>query len=237
MRDTQLDAFHLVGGTALALKIGHRQSIDIDLFTTADFDAESLAAHLQETYQAGIKRQKTNYISGRIGNVDFDLITHDYPAIQPIETINGIRMMSLADIAAMKINAIVLSGQRLKDFIDIYYLLKTFRYEKIERFYCQKYPNVHAEMARTSLLYHQDIDFNVPVQLKDKKLKWEEVSSAINHAVKQYERLLEQRRFSASLKEAVRKARENQPAENRTIQDPKENGEDEDSEQYRGFGR
>jgi len=189
MRDQQFNSFHLVGGTALALKLGHRDSIDIDLFNIGDFDGGELADHLKKQYHAEIRGQKNNYVSGSIFDVDFDLISHKYPPIKQIEFIQGIRMMSLEDIAAMKINAIVNNGQRVKDFIDIHYLLKEFTYENIVDFYCNKYPNVNHGMARKSLLHYQDVDLSVPVILKDKKLTWEIVKSSINNAVDEYDRM------------------------------------------------
>ena len=62
MRDQQINSFHLVGGTAMALQMGHRESIDIDLFNSGDFDSAQLADHLKTHYDARIKRQNGNYI-------------------------------------------------------------------------------------------------------------------------------------------------------------------------------
>lgn len=64
MKDHQLNSFYLVGGTALSLRIGHRESIDIDLFNSSDFDGDKLSLHLQKEYGAVVKRQKSNYASG-----------------------------------------------------------------------------------------------------------------------------------------------------------------------------
>ncbi|WP_316847658.1 nucleotidyl transferase AbiEii/AbiGii toxin family protein [Pedobacter psychrodurus] len=205
MSDQRLNSFYLVGGTALSLRIGHRQSIDIDLFNSSDFDGDNLAAHLRNNYDADVKRHKSNYTSGSIGEVDFDFISHKYPSIKPIETIDGIRMMSNEDISAMKINAIVNSGQRIKDFIDIHYLLKEMSLDKILNYYSQKYPNVDHKTAKSSLLYHQDIDFNVPVMLTDGKLKWQEVKQGILKAVEDHGRLLESRELFSKLREAKNK--------------------------------
>jgi hypothetical protein len=198
MQDQLFNSFYLVGGTALSLKLGHRESIDIDLFNSGEFDAENLAMHLQKEYGALIKRQKANYVSGNISQIDFDFIAHRYPSVKPLETIQGIRMMSKEDIAAMKINAIVNSGNRIKDFIDIYYLLKEFSCENIMDFYCSKYPSVDAGMARLSLLYHQNIDFNVPVLLRDKSLKWADVQKSIISSVSEYDRQLENKQSEAN---------------------------------------
>ncbi|MEP6727287.1 MAG: nucleotidyl transferase AbiEii/AbiGii toxin family protein [Bacteroidota bacterium] len=51
MADEILASFNLVGGTALALKIGHRKSVDIDLFTLSDFDAQAIFQHLHTAYK------------------------------------------------------------------------------------------------------------------------------------------------------------------------------------------
>lgn len=201
MKDNQLNSFYLVGGTALSLRIGHRESIDIDLFSSSDFDGNELAEHLRNKYGADVKRHKENYVSGSIGEADFDFISHKYPSIKPIENIEGIRMMSNQDISAMKINAIVNSGQRIKDFIDIHYLLKEMPLDEIIGFYCQKYPNVDANTAKSSLMYHNDIDFNIPVKLMDGKLKWQDVHGSIVKAVLEYTRIQEIKASDIKLKE------------------------------------
>jgi hypothetical protein len=201
MQDQHLNSFYLVGGTALSLRIGHRQSIDIDLFNSSDFDGDKLALHLKDTYDANVKRHKGNYVSGSIGEVDFDFISHRYPSIKPIETIEGIRIMSNEDISAMKINAIVNSGQRIKDFIDIHYLLKEMSLDKVMDYYCIKYPNVDPNIAKSSLLYQKDIDFNVPVLLMDGKLKWQDVRLGILKAVQEYTSLQESRELYRKLQE------------------------------------
>ncbi|MFN0254299.1 nucleotidyl transferase AbiEii/AbiGii toxin family protein [Pedobacter ureilyticus] len=201
MKDHQLNSFYLVGGTALSLRIGHRDSIDIDLFSSSDFDGNKLADHLCNNYGANVRHYRENYASGSIGEVDFDFISHKYPSIRPIENKDGIRMMSNQDISAMKINAIVNSGQRIKDFIDIHYLLKEISLEEILGFYCQKYPNADPNIAKSSLMYHNDIDFNVPVKLMDPKLKWQDVKGSIVTAVREHTNVLEGREFYRKLKE------------------------------------
>lgn len=205
MKDQVLQSFYLVGGTALALKLGHRESIDIDMFNSSGFSGDELATYLQRNYSAQIKRQKENYISGTIGQVDFDFITHAYPLIKPIERVEGIRMLSNEDIAAMKINAMDNSGQRIKDFIDIHYLFNQFSCAEIIGFYCTKYPNVAADRARSALLYHSDIDFNVPVILKDNNLKWGTVRDNIIAAVKIYDQGIANQQFVQQLKQGINK--------------------------------
>lgn len=95
-----------MGGTALALQLGHRRSIDVDLFSTKEFDSGKLAEHLKSEYGASIHRQNNNGVFGYIGNTKFDILTDVHLLFDPVERVEGIRMLSLRDIGAMKMSAI-----------------------------------------------------------------------------------------------------------------------------------
>ncbi|HEY8784361.1 MAG TPA: hypothetical protein VIM16_22225 [Mucilaginibacter sp.] len=92
-------------------------------------------------------------------------------------------MSSLEDIGAMKLNAIAGSGNRLKDFVDMYYLLEHRSFRFIGEAYEQKYPNVNVQIAGNSLLYFNDIDHTVPVKLIDGKVKWDKIDKRLHQAV------------------------------------------------------
>lgn len=126
MADEELKNFRLVGGTALSLCIGHRISIDIDLFCNQDFNASGLKEHILHTYRADKLRAVTNGIFGLVENIKLDLIAHQYEWLRPVREVEGIRMASLEDIGAMKVHAIVQNGSRLKDFVDVHYFLEQF---------------------------------------------------------------------------------------------------------------
>lgn len=204
MRDEELAQFQLVGGTALALRIGHRLSIDIDLFTDKPFQARKLLKHLEKKHEVELNEIGENMILCMINNVKVDLIAHQYPNVRPIQNVNGIRMASMEDIAAMKINAIDNSGSRIKDFYDIYYLLREYKLEYILNAYTAKYGNVDENRARRSLLYHEDIDFTAKIQLLDTKLKWKDVVKSLTAAAKAYDRDKAHKLFVQQLKEAIR---------------------------------
>lgn len=116
------------------------------------------------------------------------MIAHQYPYVKPVINLDGIRMLSMHDIAAMKVNAIVGNGTRVKDFLDVHFLLKNITYEEMINAYLKKYPDVNANMARSSLLYHKDIDFTVPVTMIKDGLKWKEVDRSIRSAIADYEK-------------------------------------------------
>lgn len=80
MKDEKLKDFNLVGGTSLSLQIGHRLSIDIDLFTTKGFDEQSLLKHLANKYLAVLIRDMfNNTILLDIDKIKVDILAHRYP--------------------------------------------------------------------------------------------------------------------------------------------------------------
>ncbi len=116
MQDERLKDFILVGGTALSLQIGHRISIDLDLFSLKPFDEQDLAQYLETNYRLQLDYLQKNTIKGQIEGVKVDLITHAYPYVQEPALTDGVRLASVDDIAAMKLNVIAGNGTRIKDY-------------------------------------------------------------------------------------------------------------------------
>jgi hypothetical protein len=179
MADGNFDSFNLVGGTALALKIGHRKSIDIDLFTTSDFDAQELSKYLTTTFNVTRVQAINNGVFCIIDGVKLDLLAHKYSLVEDLEIIEDIRMVSLRDIGAMKLNAIFNNGTRLKDFVDMYALLEIFSLQELLSASEKKYPENNISKVKQSLLYHKDIDFTVPIDYTGDSIKWSEIASRL----------------------------------------------------------
>ena len=168
MGDTDLKDFILVGGTALALQLGHRLSVDLDLFTQKDFDTNTLSDYLTETYAFSTDYVARNTLKGVIEDVKCDFITHKYDFIAPLIVEKNLRMASLLDIAAMKLNAIAHNGTRYKDFIDMYFLLEYQSLNSCLRAFGSKYPQTNAVVALKGITYFEDInfEFDKPVLIK-----------------------------------------------------------------------
>ena len=115
----QIEAFsdmRLVGGTALALQLGHRISIDLDFFGQVDFEQIDLPKYFSSfNHTTSIKRLKSINIFD-IDNVKVDFVNYSYPWLFDQINIDGIRLADIKDIAAMKIAAITGRGSK-KDFI------------------------------------------------------------------------------------------------------------------------
>jgi hypothetical protein len=183
-----LKGFHLAGGTALALYYGHRISIDIDLFSDFSFDTSRLIESLQQDYALQLYYTAPNTIKGHIDDVNIDIIAHRYPYLREPSGIDGIRILSEPDILAMKLNAISVSGQRSKDFIDIYFVLERgYLMSEIMDFYRKKYSQEGDMHVIKALVYFHDVDLSDwPVLLRRTDLKWPEVKARIETEVKEY---------------------------------------------------
>jgi hypothetical protein len=181
MSDHYFNEFNLVGGTALALKIGHRISIDIDLFSTTPFNSSDLGRHLTTTYQATEVRVITNGVFCFVNNIKIDLLTHQYPLVKNIDVTEGVRMVSLLDIGAMKLNAIFGSGKRLKDFVDMYALLEIYPLEEMLDACRQKYVDLNINMVKNSLIFHDDIIFT-PIEFLGAEINWPEIAERLKNS-------------------------------------------------------
>lgn len=183
MRDEKLQDFILVGGTALSLQIGHRISIDIDLFSTKDFDNESISKHLKQKLNANVKAILPNTILMNINQVKVDVIAHKYPLQKQILEIDNVRLASLEDIGAMKLHAIFQNGTRIKDFVDMYFLLEHNPLQTYLDAYKNKY-NGNIILASYALTLYENIyrDFDVTL-MHGKESNWDRMKQRLEQAV------------------------------------------------------
>lgn len=191
MHDPLLSDFFLVGGTALSLQIGHRRSIDLDLFTTKDFDENALLGEVEERYNFYTDFQSKNTLKGQIDGVKVDFISHKYPLINPLLVTEDVRMAGIQDIAAMKLNAIAGNGTRLKDFVDIAYISSFITPIQIVEAYQDKYSARNPVMAIKSMVYHNDIDFTEPIEMMDDNFSWNVIDRRLHDMLDTPEQLFE----------------------------------------------
>jgi len=200
MANPRLNDFVLVGGTALALTIGHRHSIDIDLFTQNSFDTHAVADMLKTDYGAEYIKTFKNSVICVINGIKTDLIGHPYPEVEPHKTVDGIRIMSLPDIAAMKLHAIVQSGSRIKDFADIYFLLEHMPLSKMYAAYEGKYhPDASRAVARIALNDTSHVNIHNEIILADRLFEWVKIKERLRTAIEFYDR-----KFASSKSQAVK---------------------------------
>jgi predicted nucleotidyltransferase component of viral defense system len=203
-QDEFLQDFTLVGGTALALQIGHRISVDIDLFSKKSFDSMEVAEHLKQNYPAQniVTAKEINNVAGFISDVKVTLIAHEYNDVSVPIVEQGIKMASLDDIAAMKIHAIHNSGTRYKDFVDIYHLLEHRSMNEMLKSYMAKYPDMNEITAKMALGNHDEVKTKSKIEHLRRDLTWPEISDRIQWALKQP---------GQKFKAALRKKRPDEP--------------------------
>ena len=178
MQKEYLNSFVLVGGTALALQLGNRKSIDLDLFSNTDFSSNELLISLLNDYQIVVNNQLSQTLISTINEVEVDFIKFHYPFIRPIVIIENIRMASLEDIAAMKLDAITGRGSK-KDFYDLFFLLKQYSIDELFSFYTEKYPHQTTFHVARSLTYFEDAEMQPNPVVFDKTITWEVVKQKI----------------------------------------------------------
>lgn len=179
MGDERLQSFVLVGGTSLALQMGHRISVDLDLFTEKEFEADELREYLERNYHLQTDYLAFATVKGEIDGVQVDCIAHAYPWLKPFVLEEGIRLASLEDICAMKLNAIAGNGTRIKDFVDVAYLSSSFSLQQMLDFYEEKY-NANPLMPLKGIVYFADINKNAPVKMANgKPLNWKMIEKRL----------------------------------------------------------
>jgi predicted nucleotidyltransferase component of viral defense system len=152
---------YLAGGTALALQIGHRISVDLDFFTPLVFDERTLSGELSRLSEYKEAGMAWRTVWGKIANTKFSLFYYQYPLIKKTILFEGIQILSKEDIAAMKIHAMEDRGTK-RDFIDLYFLTKEFTLEQMLTFYDQKYGTLedHLYTILRSMNYFVDADID-----------------------------------------------------------------------------
>ena len=176
---SEFSNFHLAGGTALALYLGHRKSIDLDLFTPYPFNTARLEHFLVTKFEFQGDYSEQNTLKGRIDEVKIDCITHPYSLLQkPLEE-EGIRLYSQPDIIAMKLSAIADNGSRLKDFIDIAYLSTRYSFQEMLGFYVQKFPTSSPLRPLKGITYFDDIDHEETVVMLEGTYSWQKIADRL----------------------------------------------------------
>ena len=183
--------FYLAGGTALALEFGHRTSVDLDFFIPKHFDSEALFADLEQEFRNNIKEtsEEKDTLFVKILDIDVSFFWYKYKPIDAFVQFEKISLSSIKDIAAMKLLAIT-HRPAVRDYVDIFYLLKSFNLPEIFSFADKKYPNFNDYLALRALTYFEDVtetEGKRPIKITDPDFSWEEAKRYITGEVKKYQ--------------------------------------------------
>lgn len=152
--------FYLAGGTAVALQIEHRDSVDFDFFTEHEFNNAELLALLQSQFRTEnikVTQELPNTLTALIMGVSASFFVYKYPLIEPTVDTEYLRLASIADVGAMKLGAI-LSRHVFKDYVDLYVICKQIPLPELCAYAKRKYPNVDIGVYLRSLSYLADVE-------------------------------------------------------------------------------
>lgn len=183
MSDVAFRDFCLAGGTALALIMGHRISVDLDLFTSVGFDSSKLEKYLQDNYGFKGSYMEEYTLKGEVDGVKLDFLRHDYKDVSSRFVEDGIRFYDIKDIATMKLLAIADNGTRLKDFVDIAYLSTKMSLDDMLEAFELKYSQTNSIRALKGLTYYEDIKFDEPIHLTEKSYSWDDIEDRLSKMI------------------------------------------------------
>ncbi len=172
----KIQSFYLAGGTALALKLGHRLSRDLDFFSAEPFNEEALLSELARLEKLSLlsKGRETLHLS--IMGIKVSFIGYLYPMLFPCSSFSGIRVGDPRDIACMKIAAVAGRGTR-RDFVDLYFLAKQYGMAHLFELFRKKYARIDFNMvhALKSLAYFKDAE-EEPMPNLLVPVSWDEIT-------------------------------------------------------------
>lgn len=183
------DGFYLAGGTAVALHLGHRRSIDLDWFTEGELDdPQRYAAQLRADGVEWTTRQTApGTLHGAVDGVKVSFLSYHYPLLAEPTPITGYgcQMASLDDLACMKLAAVAQRGSK-KDFVDVWALAEHgFHLERMVADYQQKYATEDISHLVTSLSYFDDAE-REPMPSMLVAVDWSAVKAELRRLVKAF---------------------------------------------------
>jgi len=178
--------FYLAGGTALALLLGHRISVDLDFFSKDTFSVSSLVEKLNTLGNLKIEDQSEDTFNGSLDGVKISFFYYPYPLLFSVKKYDGISLADGRDIGAMKIQAISGRGSK-KDFVDLFVLLKIYPLKELFDFFHKKYKKFNYNQLHIlkSLSYFYDADTN-PEPVYIHPISWNEIKKFIKNVVNEY---------------------------------------------------
>lgn len=167
--------FYLAGGTALAVQLGHRESIDLDWFSGKVFSNAQIKDALSGLGKFEVVGEEENTLHGTLDDVRVSFLFYSYKNIFPLRKFLEIDLADERDISAMKISAMSSRGSK-KDFIDLYFLLEKYSIEQLLDFFSKKFEKINYNPLHIlkSFLYFETADAE-PMPKMLEAVDWEEV--------------------------------------------------------------
>ncbi len=183
-----LAGFNLAGGTALSLQLGHRTSTDLDFFGIPKLHFDIIKSEISANFHYQVELNTKNILIGFIDGVKVDFVNYKYRLLKPPMIDDGIRFLSIQDIACMKLAAVTGRGKK-RDFIDLYFILKIIPLNELLKLYENKYQDGSIQLVLKSLTYFNDAEQDeMPFMFSE--VGWGEVKRYIQFIFRDYYKTL-----------------------------------------------
>ena len=171
--------FYLAGGTALAIELGHRMSIDLDWFSGREFLNSQIKTALAKFGRFELTGEDKGTIHGVLDEVRVSFLRYNYGLLFPLVEFGGAKLADERDIAAMKLDAVSSRGSK-KDFVDIYFLLEKYPLPELMGFFEKKYADIKFNKLHIlkSITYFEDAE-KEPMPKMLKPASWESIKQKI----------------------------------------------------------
>ncbi len=172
------EGFYLAGGTALALQIGHRDSVDFDFFKNDAFDTALLFERLREPLSGMLlvkvqdERNTLSVIAA--DSIKLSFMGYRYPLLRPVVTTEHLDLADIADIGCMKLSAIT-GRATMKDYVDLYFILQRMPLQELLALCAVKLPQLDRALILKALVYFDDLDSEPILYTKDHAVPFEDV--------------------------------------------------------------
>jgi hypothetical protein len=178
--------FYLAGGTALAIQLGHRESIDLDWFSEIEFLNSKVKEELSGVGKFELTSEEEGTVHGTADDVKVSFLRYPYKLLFPLVSFFGINLADERDISAMKIDAVSSRGSK-KDFIDIFFLLQKYSLDELFDFFEKKFPDIHYNKLHVlkSLVYFETAE-GEPMPKMLTEADWTKVKNEIMAKVNEF---------------------------------------------------
>jgi len=178
--------FYLAGGTALALQLGYRESVDFDFFSEKDFNPDDLLKTLKLDFEVDDITVAKGTLNCIIEGIKLQFLNYPYSLLEEFTNWDGINLSSVMDVACTKMITVSVRGSK-KDYIDIYFLLQKYSLDELFKNMDIKYKGLDFNKTHIlkSLTYFGEAD-EQPMPRMHTEIDWDKVKKEISSKAVEY---------------------------------------------------
>lgn len=180
--------FILAGGTAVALHLGHRLSVDFDFFTMRSFRPDRLHQMINGLeLETTVLQEESGTLTLSADGVKVSFFQYPYAFLETTSILHGVQVAGLTDIASMKLIAMLQRGAK-RDYIDLYWILQNIPFSNIAENMVARYgaSRVNPLVIGKALVFFRDADSDPDPEYLGKHTAWAKIKKYLSEHVQQF---------------------------------------------------